>query len=147
MAETAYEPNPKGLFSYLGLGDTEAGSNALGYPAGTKIYRALLTQTGTNAPVATVLTNTLGFDLIWSRLNQGIYLGQSNTVPNEFPVGRTLVFCGEGQTTAITWTAAGVLAAAKIFQDDAIQINTGASGSPADDLLFETPIEIIIYPE
>lgn len=30
-----------------------------------KVYTALLTQTGTNAPVATVLENTLGVDLEW----------------------------------------------------------------------------------
>ena len=31
-----------------------------------KVYTALLTQTGTNAPVATVLENTLGGTPVWS---------------------------------------------------------------------------------
>ena len=38
-----------------------------------KVYTALLTQTGTDAPVATVLENTLGYDIVWSRLNAGGY--------------------------------------------------------------------------
>lgn len=37
-----------------------AAGSVVGYPAGTKIYMALLTQSGTDAPVATVLQNTLG---------------------------------------------------------------------------------------
>ena len=40
-----------------------------------KVYTALLTQTGTNAPVATVLENTLGGDIIWSYSGTGSYLG------------------------------------------------------------------------
>ena len=37
-----------------------------------KVYTALLTQSGTNAPVATVLENTLG-EITFSYENQGIY--------------------------------------------------------------------------
>lgn len=38
-----------------------------------KVYTALLTQSGTDAPVATVLENTLGFDIQWQRLQSGFY--------------------------------------------------------------------------
>jgi hypothetical protein len=38
-----------------------------------KVYTALLTQTGTNAPVATVLENTIG-NIIWSYDDTGVYL-------------------------------------------------------------------------
>ena len=44
-------------------------------PPKYKVYTALLTQTGTNAPVATVLENTLGNDIIWSYSGTGSYLG------------------------------------------------------------------------
>jgi hypothetical protein len=40
---------------------------------GSKVYRALLTQTGTNAPFAIVLENTLGGPVVWSRLFAGYY--------------------------------------------------------------------------
>jgi hypothetical protein len=38
-----------------------------------KVYTALLTQTGTNPPVATVLENTLGTTITWTRQGPGIY--------------------------------------------------------------------------
>lgn len=42
---------------------------------GAKVYKALLTQNGTNAPVATVLENTLGGEVVWSRTDVGSYVG------------------------------------------------------------------------
>ena len=39
----------------------------------TKKYIALLTQEGTNAPVATVLENTLGGTVVWSYQGSGAY--------------------------------------------------------------------------
>ena len=53
-----------------------------------KVYRALLTQTGTDAPVATVLENTLGGDVVWTRGLTGIYFG---TLAGAFPSGKTYV--------------------------------------------------------
>ncbi len=49
-----------------------AGGGA-GFPAGTKMYTALLSQSGTDAPVATVLQNTLGGTLVWARTGVGVY--------------------------------------------------------------------------
>ncbi len=51
-----------------------------------KIYRALLNQTGTSAPVATVLENTLG-NIVWTRANVGIYEG---TLANAFTANKTI---------------------------------------------------------
>jgi len=42
---------------------------------GVKEYVALLTQTGTDAPVATVLKNTLGGTIVWTYSNFGRYIG------------------------------------------------------------------------
>lgn len=52
-----------------------------------KVYVALLTQTGTDAPVATVLQNTLGGTVVWSRNGTGEYYGTllgafTGTVPH-----------------------------------------------------------------
>ena len=44
------------------------------YSLGYTVYTALLTQTGTNAPVATVLQNTTGGTIAWSYSNVGIYV-------------------------------------------------------------------------
>lgn len=65
---------------------------ALGY----KKYVALITQTGTNNPVATVLENTIG-DIVWTRISMGLYAGTSTgsftqnktIIPPFDPVGYT----------------------------------------------------------
>lgn len=54
-----------------------------------KVYTALLTQTGTDAPVATVLENTLGGEIYWSRNSAGNYIG---TLNDAFPEGKTVCF-------------------------------------------------------
>lgn len=50
---------------------------------GYKVYTALLTQSGTDAPVATVLENTLG-NVVWSREGAGLYKATSvNFIDNK----------------------------------------------------------------
>ena len=51
-----------------------------------KIYTALLTQSGTNAPVATVLENTLGGTVVWTRTEVGFYQA---TLMNAFTENKT----------------------------------------------------------
>jgi len=53
------------------------------------VYDAIVTQTGTNAPVSTIFQNTLGFTPVWFRASAGNYeLRQTGG----FPVGKTAVF-------------------------------------------------------
>lgn len=51
-----------------------------------KVYTALLTQSGTNAPVATVLQNTLGGTVVWTRDDIGQYTA---TLSGAFTSGKT----------------------------------------------------------
>jgi len=51
-----------------------------------KVYIALLTQTGTDAPVATVLKNTLGGEVVFSYEATGIYFG---TLDGALPINKT----------------------------------------------------------
>lgn len=53
-----------------------------------KRYVALLSQSGTDAPVATVLENTLGGTVVWTRNDVGDYTG---TLAGAFTVGKTFV--------------------------------------------------------
>jgi hypothetical protein len=50
-----------------------------------KVYTALLTQSGTSAPTATILENTLGGDIVWSYTSPGNYLG---TLSGAFPIDK-----------------------------------------------------------
>lgn len=54
-----------------------------------KVYRALLSQSGTDDPTATVLENTLG-DVVWTRNSAGSYL--ATTTAGVLPVGQTFAF-------------------------------------------------------
>lgn len=52
------------------------------------VYTALLTQTGTDAPLATVLENTLGGTVVWTRQSPGRYIG---TLAGAFTVDKTFI--------------------------------------------------------
>lgn len=52
-----------------------------------KIYRATLTQSGTDAPVAVVHENTIG-EIVWSRTVAGVYRG---TLADAFTIGKTFI--------------------------------------------------------
>lgn len=51
-----------------------------------RVYTAILNQTGTGAPVATVLHNTLEGDIVWTRIGSGQYRG---TLAGAFPAAKT----------------------------------------------------------
>jgi hypothetical protein len=53
-----------------------------------KVYTALLNQSGTDAPVATILQNTLDGTPVWTRISAGIY---HCTLTDAFPKNKT--FC------------------------------------------------------
>lgn len=65
---------------------------------GYKKYVALLTQSGTDAPVATVLENTLGSDIVWYRFGVGCYYGVNSnlTDPNRVFISFTGCYSGQG---------------------------------------------------
>jgi hypothetical protein len=65
-----------------------------------KVYTAILNQSGTSAPVATVLQNTLDTTLTWSYIAIGQYLLSSPSFPSSgpFTVGKTVVFIGNTVT-------------------------------------------------
>jgi hypothetical protein len=102
-----------------------------------KIYRALLTQTGGNAPVATVLENTLG-TIVWSYLAPGLYLG---TLNGAFPINKYFAFLASGGfDTAPNNGGSGNPYYYSRVDDNSVGIN-----SVTDDKLTNSPIEIIVY--
>lgn len=58
----------------------------ISYTAPYKVYTALLTQEGTDAPIATVLENTLGGTVTWSYFNPSTY---DATLTGGFPANKT----------------------------------------------------------
>lgn len=94
-----------------------------------KVYTATLTQSGTDAPVATALENTVGA-IVWARTGAGVYTG---TLTGAFTANKTLLFTfGNADIDSFVRTSANIV--------------TLTTGDPAaDDNLTATPIEIKVY--
>lgn len=52
-------------------------------------YVSLLNQTGTNDPQSSVLENTLGLNIVWTRESQGKYVG---ALDSTIDIGKTVIF-------------------------------------------------------
>lgn len=110
-------------------------SEPASYTPPYKVYSALLTQSGTNAPTATVFENTIG-NIVWTREGTGYYYG---TLANTFTVNKTFVIICSGYSRILHWN------------DDDSDVNKLSfscqeivSGWEAD--AFNTTIEIRVYP-
>ncbi len=105
-----------------------------------KVYTALLTQTGTNAPVATVLENTLG-NILWGYTQAGIYTG---TLIEAFIIGKTYL-----QVQQTLWGSERQQTSIDYNDIDSVIINTydnGQNDSTAiNNALRNTSIEIRVY--
>ena len=97
-----------------------------------KVYRALITQSGTDNPVPTVLENTLGGTLVWTYNNTGQYLG---TLEGAFPSAKCWF-----SPFSIT-TGAGSPIDFHRVNDNAVEIISNEDGNVSG-----LPIEIRVYP-
>jgi len=108
-----------------------------------KEYVALLTQTGTNAPVATVLKNTLGSVPVWSYdVVGGYYL----TLSNAFTANKTNV-----EAIKLLWKDTALInddIYCKIgkVSTSVILLETYFGGANANNILNNDFIEIKVYP-
>lgn len=100
---------------------------------GAKVYRALLAQTLTNAPVATVFDNTIG-TIVWTRTAQGNYLG---TLVGGFTDNTFL------QATS---KSAGTVVSVSNVNNDSVQYITWGTGDAASADGAQVFIEILVYP-
>ena len=106
-----------------------------------KVYTALLTQSETDAPVATVLENTLGGEVVWSREGVGVYLA---TLTGAFPTNNRQVFIG----TVKTWdgTNGGFVEGDEYVGDNnSIQFQGFDRNAVQVDTFTNLAIEIRVY--
>jgi len=97
-----------------------------------KVYTALLTQTGTDAPVATVLENTLGVDVVWNYDEKGMY---STSL-----IGEKAVFIPNDFTQDFNVT--GISISTSIITLITLKL---AELTTENEILNNTPIEIRVY--
>lgn len=100
-----------------------------------KVYTALLTQTGINPPVATVLENTLGVVPTYTYDNTGTFVLDTQTNNPNCPI--IIGQVGQAYLTSYTSISNGVY---ELTTD-----NIGGSYAHANDVLLNTPIEIRVY--
>ena len=87
------------------------------------LYAALLTQTGTAAPVATILQNTTGGTITWTRTGTGEYTA---TIANAlFTLNKTLMFINGGSGTGSFGFAPAIWTR---ISDTQIDIDAGGDG-------------------
>lgn len=115
---------------------------------GVKIYKALLTQVGTNAPTAVVQKNTLGGTLVWTRQSTGVYRG---TLIGAFPdLNKVNLLIGPMNDFNFFGDYFRVCQSTGVGSTDYIEIVTESGVAPStsnsDDILGQTTIMIEVYP-
>lgn len=101
-----------------------------------RVYTALINQSGTTAPVATILHNTLNGNIIWTRDSTGIYIG---TLTGAFAENTTAILINNQDSTK---TLVGGYATANtiyLTQRDAV------SPFNLTDVISNATIEIRVY--
>jgi len=102
-----------------------------------KVYTALLTQSGITDPVATVLENTLGGTIVWTRDSIGVYTATSS---NLFVADKTICFTTFGNFAYDSRTAA-----ASYTTDSTVTLNTVLPNDGPYDVFSSLSIEIRVY--
>ncbi len=88
-------------------------SSIISANTGLVSYHASLVQTGTNAPVATVMSNGLSAAIVWARTGVGVYTG---TLTGAFTANKTSVFVQSNQLTSPSMEADGAQGSAPTNQ-------------------------------
>jgi hypothetical protein len=101
-----------------------------------KVYSALLTQTGTDAPVATVLENTIG-DIVWTYDTVGGYEG---ILVGAFPLGKTFMQIGNISNTRGTYIQHN-----QPMDSVYIEVTDNDGVTYIDNVLSNTSLEIRVY--
>lgn len=109
-------------------------------PAGVKRYVFTATQSGTDAPVVTVLLNTLGGVPVWAYDGPGTYVG---TLVGAFPVGKVGPTCG-----LLNATIANAMAyTLSRSSDDTIHLISLDHGAETNEVLGgPQTFEVVVYP-
>ncbi len=107
-----------------------------GEPAKYKVYTALLTQYGTNAPTATVLENTLGGSIVWTRDAVGVYKATLVGIYSNINKFWGIISLGD---------SAENIYIAYDGDPDYFLLNVYFGGTTADHKLIKASIEIRVY--
>lgn len=110
-------------------------STATVNPLPYKIYAAIINQSGTSAPTATILENTIG-DIVWTYTAQGSYQG---TLSNAFVLNKTSVMVASTTINGVNTTGnRNTSSTVNLYSTD--NLSVGYNGG-----FYSTAIEIKVY--
>lgn len=109
-----------------------------------KVYTALLTQTGTSAPVATVLENTIGDTISFAYVGVGSYKVTSTSL---FTANKTTVFIGNMLNDGSVSSGVIQVNGFSVTTSEIEFATIDNDGTPANsnEILLKTLIEIRVY--
>lgn len=105
-------------------------------------YKAYLSQSGTDAPVATVVVNTFPTEPVWSYSSTGVYLV---TLAGAFTLGKTFTQIDGSDSRATI----SITECSKVFgvnDVDSCVLVTGSGTAKADGKMFSMGVSIEVYP-
>lgn len=105
-----------------------------------KVYRALMTQVGTAAPIVNVLENTLG-NIVWAYSSTGLYTGTLDGAFSETKYFAPIPI--QGLDSGVNDGGGGDSYTYYIIDSSTILLTSGVP--PANNILSNSPIEIIVY--
>lgn len=119
-------------------------SEVAGVGVGFKTYKAVLSQTGSNAPTASVKGNTLGGTPVFARSATGEY---TMTLSGAFPADKTFI---SNPLRILPFLGTDFLQVwIQRNNDNQIAISTSSgpngAGSPNDGVLAGTDIDIVVF--
>lgn len=117
----------------------EKGDSSSSALLGYKVYRALITQETTGDPTARILENNLGGVITWTRTSTGVYRG---TLTGVLVLSKTHYSVTPNDNSADTSFLISLFSGAPNY----ISLETRSSGTLTDGMLYESPIEILLYP-
>ena len=129
--------NEKNITQHFTVSGVAAFANS--YSLGYTVYTALLTQTGTNAPVATVLQNTTGGTIAWSYSNVGIYVATISDATYTANKTAVLISLGGANNSTVISSVVDSTTALTLYQIDVGDQQT------TNSINATTTIEIRIY--
>lgn len=105
-----------------------------------KVYIALLTQSGTNAPSVTVLENTTKYEFTYAYLTPGVY----NVIPSEEDLDSQKIWLNINLANDLNDVLTST-ARLFVYDNTALRLHTFDNGVASDELLGNAAIEIRVY--
>lgn len=109
-----------------------------------KSYQAIITQTGTSAPSATVALNELGATLTWARTSAGLYTVTAGSAV--FIANKTVIYLSNPITGLVTYlvvpTSTSVITLTTLLLSVIATVLTAVN---TDALMTNLGIEIRVY--